>query len=576
MKRTYKINLIFASLFLCVIVFAFTAFDTAENDGTILQEVKEVKHKNTAFELVKSRKTAANFESVSLLKKSVKDNSATIDNSVSEASFFTLDRSALAGFNSRGLENITFIIPTVDKNLELELCRVNFIPADFKIMNSDGKSELYKQGLYYQGIVKGDENTIAAISIFENEIIGIVSTNDGNYNLGAMLNDNNEYIYYNDRKLKKEFEFNCHVEDGYGKHYRDNNNHVKPETNPNSSSTVNPVKMYYVCDYQMYLDKGSNSQNVVNYVTSVFNQVNILYNNEQLSLQLASEMLVYTSADPYRQYSTSQTAEILYLFGSTIKNDIRGGGNLAQLLSTRTPVMGAIAWVNVLCQPYEPGSQSGRYAFNELENSFNNVPIYSWTVEVMAHETGHNFGSNHTQACVWPSLPGGNIGAIDSCVAAEQGSCFSQTRPNPNGTIMSYCHIPVGGAINFNLGFGPLPGDTIRLRYQQALCIDNPINSSEMPLDFNLLQNYPNPFNPVTNIKFALPQDGLVTLKVYDAAGREVAQLINSQYYAIGIFTYSLDANLLNMSSGVYFYKLDVSKDNNSVYSEIKKMVLIK
>ena len=160
---------------------------------------------------------------------------------------------------------------------------------------------------------------IPAISIFENEIIGIVSTNDGNYNLGAMLNDNNEYIYYNDRKLKKEFEFNCHVEDGYGKHYRDNNNHVKPETNPNSSSTVNPVKMYYVCDYQMYLDKGSNSQNVVNYVTSVFNQVNILYNNEQLSLQLASEMLVYTSADPYRQYSTSQTAEILYLFGSTIK-----------------------------------------------------------------------------------------------------------------------------------------------------------------------------------------------------------------------------------------------------------------
>ena len=68
--------------------------------------------------------------------------------------------------------------------------------------------------------------------------------------------------------------------------------------------------------------------------------------------------------------------------------------------------------------------------------------VYKRQVEVMAHETGHNFGSNHTQACVWPSLPGGNIGAIDSCVDAEQGSCFSQTRPNPNGTItVSYTHL---------------------------------------------------------------------------------------------------------------------------------------
>lgn len=576
MKKTYKLNLIFVSIFLCVIVFAFTAFNTPENTETVKQSENKIEHKNSAYELVNSRKTGANFETVNLLKKSEKDNSAALNNAVKDASFFTLDRAALSNLNSKGSQNITFVIPSNKGNVELELCRVNFIPADFKIMTSDGKSEVYKQGLYYQGIIKNEANSIAAISIFENEIIGVVSTNDGNYNLGAIENDNNEYIYYNDRDLRKKFEFNCHTEDGYGKHYRDNNNHVKPDPTPNSSSTVNPVKMYYVCDYQMYLDKGSNSQSVVNYVTAVFNQVNVLYNNESLSLQLASEMLVYTSADPYRQYSTSQTAEILYAFGSTIKNDIRGGGNLAQLLSTRTPVQGAIAWVNVLCQPYEPGSQSGRYAFNEIENSYNNVPIYSWTVEVMAHETGHNFGSSHTQACIWPSLPGGGIGAIDSCVDAEQGSCFSQTRPNPNGTIMSYCHIPVGGAINFNLGFGPLPGDTIRLRYQQALCIDNPLNSSEAPLDFNLLQNYPNPFNPSTNIKFALPQNGFVNLKVYDAAGREVAQLINSQYYPIGIFSYTLDANMYNLSSGVYFYKLDVSRENNSVYSEIKKMVLIK
>jgi len=556
-------------------VLAFSAFNTSDNTLEVTQVVNTIEHKNSAYELVNSRKTsAASFETVNLFTKSNKDNSSALQNAVSEAAFFGLDRAALRNLYSKNSQNITLVIPKANGSVELELCQVNFIPDDFKITTSDGKTEEYKRGLYFQGIIKGDINSMAAISIFENEVIGIVSTNDGNYNLGAMLNDNNEYIYYNDRNLRTPFTFNCDVEDGYGKHYRDNNNHVKPKTEHSSSSTTSPVKMYYVCDYQMYLDKGSNSQNVVNYVSAVFNQQNILYNNEQLSLQLASTMLVYTSADPYRSFTTSQTEEILLAFGSNTRNNFEG--NLAQLLSTRTPVMGAIAWVNVLCQPYEPGSQSGRYAFIELENTYNNVPIYSWSVEVMAHETGHNFGSNHTQACVWPSLPGGNIGAIDSCVAAEQGSCFSQTRPNPNGTIMSYCHIPVGGAINFNLGFGPLPGDTIRLRYQQALCIDNPVNSSEAPVAFNLLQNYPNPFNPSTNIKFALPQDGLVTLKVYDIAGREVAQLINSQYYAVGIFSYTLDANLLNLSSGVYLYKLDVSQDNNSVYSEIKKMVLVK
>lgn len=572
MNRLYKINIVFTAVFLCVIVFAFTAFNTEDNTSILKPETISGEFKNSAYERVNSRKNGANFESVNLFEQSNKDNSGIINSAVSQASFFKLDRTSLGQLNNRKSQNITLTIPTEAGNIELELCQVNFIPADFKILTSSGNTMPYKQGLYYQGIIKGDNSSIAAISIFENEVMGIVSNDKGNYNLGAMENDKNEYIYYNDRNLLKKFDFKCDVEDGYGEHYREGNNKVKPA--PNSSSTVNPVKMYYVCDYQMFLDKGSVS-NVVNFVTLVFNEVNLLYANANLQLALTANMYVYDTPDPYRTYTTSQTAEILTAFGTDIKNDLRGG-NLAQLLSTRTPVMGAIAWVNVLCQPYEPGSHSGRYAFSELENSYNNVPIYSWTVEVIAHETGHNFGSSHTQACVWPVFSNGVLGAIDSCVDAEQGSCFSQTQPNPNGTIMSYCHIPQGGAINFTIGFGQLPGDTIRLRYSQALCIDNPLNSSEAPVAFNLLQNYPNPFNPSTNIKFALPQDGLVTLRVYDVSGREVANLINSQYYPIGIFSYTLDASALNLASGVYLYKLDVSSENNSVYSEIKKMVLIK
>jgi len=97
-----------------------------------------------------------------------------------------------------------------------------------------------------------------------------------------------------------------------------------------------------------------------------------------------------------------------------------------------------------------------------------------------------------------------------------------------------------------------------------------------LPAYYNLLQNYPNPFNPSTNIRFALPGDGFVTLAVYDITGREVAKLLNGQFYTKGIYGYTIDANQYKMASGVYFYKLEVNRENKNVYSEVKKMILIK
>lgn len=89
-----------------------------------------------------------------------------------------------------------------------------------------------------------------------------------------------------------------------------------------------------------------------------------------------------------------------------------------------------------------------------------------------------------------------------------------------------------------------------------------------VPEVFSLSQNYPNPFNPVTKINFSIPVGSFVTLKIYDVAGIEVASLVNQTKQA-GI--YSVDFNAVNVSSGVYFYKL--TADN---FSDIKKMTIIK
>ena len=80
------------------------------------------------------------------------------------------------------------------------------------------------------------------------------------------------------------------------------------------------------------------------------------------------------------------------------------------------------------------------------------------------------------------------------------------------------------------------------------------VGNNETPVSFKLSQNYPNPFNPVTKITYALPKSGLVTLRVYDILGREVALLINEVKSA---GNYSVDFNAFNFTSGVYFYKLE-------------------
>ena len=83
---------------------------------------------------------------------------------------------------------------------------------------------------------------------------------------------------------------------------------------------------------------------------------------------------------------------------------------------------------------------------------------------------------------------------------------------------------------------------------------ENEVNS--IPEGFKLGQNYPNPFNPTTNINYSIDQAGLVTLKVYDITGREVATLVNNRENA-GDHTVTFDAT--NLASGVYIYTLQAN-----------------
>jgi len=88
------------------------------------------------------------------------------------------------------------------------------------------------------------------------------------------------------------------------------------------------------------------------------------------------------------------------------------------------------------------------------------------------------------------------------------------------------------------------------------------------PSKYSLSQNYPNPFNPVTNIRFDLPKDDFVTIKVYDIAGKQAAVILNN-FREAGSHLVSFDAS--KFSSGVYFYKME-TKD----FTQTKRMILVK
>jgi len=98
-------------------------------------------------------------------------------------------------------------------------------------------------------------------------------------------------------------------------------------------------------------------------------------------------------------------------------------------------------------------------------------------------------------------------------------------------------------------------------------------NLSEVVSGYQLFQNYPNPFNPTTTIKFSIPVSGFVTLNVYDMLGREVKSLVNNQM-TTGFYSYDLNAS--DLSSGVYFYRIQVEGKEGVSFVNTKRMVLVK
>jgi len=157
------------------------------------------------------------------------------------------------------------------------------------------------------------------------------------------------------------------------------------------------------------------------------------------------------------------------------------------------------------------------------------------------------------------------------------GTFVAATQSNSAGRY-SFPNMPNG---NYDIISGKLGYSTITRNIQLNTPVMDSVNfalnqiligihniSNEVPDRFSLYQNYPNPFNPVTNIRFDIQKNSFVKLKVFDLLGKEIISLVNENKTA---GSYVVDFNATELTSGVYFYRLETES-----YTETRRMVILK
>ena len=205
-----------------------------------------------------------------------------------------------------------------------------------------------------------------------------------------------------------------------------------------------------------------------------------------------------------------------------------------------------------------------------INNGMQNILDSAHFIRRVSNDTCHNPNSKGRVGLVWQMSPlfpelsnnfyytwkDGGVPGFSSFI------CFTtDTAKNiKSGVVM---------IVNQSIPVDKLATDILKY-LNSDISMGNVVTDQEIPSGFNLDQNFPNPFNPKTIINYELQvsSDELVSLKVFDVLGNEVAELVNEKQ---NVGSYSVEFDGGNLSSGIYFYTLQAGD-----FSQTKKMTLIK
>ncbi len=246
------------------------------------------------------------------------------------------------------------------------------------------------------------------------------------------------------------------------------------------------------------------------------------------NLYLNGVDIAYQLADPASPYYTSETIDFFtnYLHSSYI---LREHSALITQGINGDPITDGIGMMNIVggTGANTINHSAGHYANQISAEGMSNANILSFWLKPDEYPGIRAFHSTSGKV-VFTTF------GFETIALAERRSLFAER-------IIDWLNIPVSVDDN---------------------------HSDFSPVSFELMQNYPNPFNPNTSITYRIPETSLVSIKVYDLIGREVAVLVNEVKQS---GSYQINFGSENLASGVYFYKMTAGD-----FSSVKKMNLLK
>lgn len=363
-----------------------------------------------------------------------------------------IDTSVLSKIVKERKSSLELSVPYNGENILLDLVLADIYDSGFRLASDQSSNIEYNKGLNYNGTIRGDKSSFASISIYENEVVGIISGSVvGTLNLGRQFGSKETtYVLYDQSETEDSMDFICASPDeGVTTKELDSLRLlIKQDVKTKATGCLS-------IDFEMTLECYTALGSVTaaaNWMSSLFNGVRAAYLKEGIDVKIKS-IYVHTVEDGY----SDDPGQALIQVRTKRTNDPAFTGNFVHLVRIQSSNLSGIAYVATMCV------NSYRYGFSAVQLNYASYPSFSWSVMVVTHELGHNMGSQHTQWCGWVG------GALDNCYTTE-GGCPPGPAPVNGGTIMSYCHMTQYG-INFANGFGQQPGDKIRAYYNSAACL---------------------------------------------------------------------------------------------------------
>ncbi|MEM1182940.1 MAG: M12 family metallo-peptidase, partial [Acidobacteriota bacterium] len=396
---------------------------------------------------------------------------------LSSATVMELRPDALHALRAQAPTEIALALPfhkAPSGALTLDLVQVEILAPAFKVSTANPVSDSsYDFGVHYQGVVRGESDSVAAISVYGDEITGFVGSKSfGHIALGALeqspekraRGDRRDYIVYaEDDLLSGDHSFTCQFQqDRRGEtlapfHTSPTHKAVEVPTADVFESKTYPdavkaagdcVNLYFEADFTLFQARGGVAATIA-WVTSIFNQVSAAFAIDNIEVGL-SEVFVWNTPSPYNSFDAG------FDLDTFIATRRSYNGNLGQLLKISNDVgAGVAAGLDGLCT-----TTADSMSVSYIENRFAPLPTHSETIAVIVHEFGHSLGSPHTHGCDW----NGNNTAIDGC-AAPEGFC-PQPADQSVGTVMSYCP-----TYDWTEVFHPQPAQLLRNNIASASCL---------------------------------------------------------------------------------------------------------